>query len=72
MVGALILRPVGIRVGPARFTSPRWAPNVRLDLPRLPRGLVVREVSVDDQGITVRATADEWSAPIPTLLDLLP
>jgi len=67
----LILRPAGIRVGPARFTSPRWAPIVRVKLARLPRGLVVRDVSVGDQGITVRATADEWSASIPTLLDLL-
>lgn len=63
---ALLLRPIAVRVRGRTRALPAWLPTVRIGLPRLPRGLRLRDVEVQaDAGIVLRIATDEWREKVP-------
>jgi hypothetical protein len=63
---ALLLRPTAVRLRGRSRALPAWLPVVRVRLPRLPRGLRLRDVEVQaDTGILLRLATDEWREAVP-------
>ena len=66
---ALLLRPTTASVRGRSRALPGWLPPVRIRLPKLPRGLRLRDVEVqadpDGAAIVLHLATDEWREAVP-------
>lgn len=65
---ALLLRPTTVTLRGRSLALPGWLPAVRVRLPRLPRDMRLRDVTVSDDAdpaIVLHLGADEWREAVP-------
>jgi hypothetical protein len=65
---ALLLRPTTVSIRGRSRRLPGWLPAVRIRLPRLPRGLRLRDVTLpddEDGAVVLHLATDEWREAVP-------
>jgi hypothetical protein len=64
---ALLMRPTAVSIRGRSRGLPGWLPAVRIRLPRLPRGLRLRDVTIadTDDDVVLHLATDEWREAVP-------
>ncbi len=61
----LWLRPRGIVVGRRRLGLPRRTPGYRVELPELPHGLTLTDISIEPDKLCLSGSLQEWRIDVP-------